>query len=82
MDNSIVEIRPENILFRFHMGDQEYAILGESIDTVDDDDVITYFAKLNIVDGEIVARNIETGEEYDRVVKFFDDKMNQIGGEL
>ncbi len=82
MDNSIVEIRPENVLFRFFMGEQEYAILGESIDYVDDNDVVTYFAKLNVVDGQTVARNIETDEEYDRVVKFFDDKMNQIGGEL
>ena len=82
MDKSIVEIRPENVLFRFYMENQQYAILGESIDDESDDDVITYFAKLNIIDGQIVARNIETEEEYDRVVKFFDDRMNRIGGEF
>ena len=83
MDNSIVEIKPENILFRFFMGEQEYAILGESIDEVDDDaDVVTYFAKINIIDGEPIIRNIESDEEYDKVVNFFDNKMNEIGGEL
>ena len=82
MDNSIVEIRPENILFRFHLGDQEYAILGEDIDKVDDDDIVTYFAKINIIDGEQIIRNIESDEEYNRVVSFFDEKMSQLGGEI
>ncbi len=78
MEDSLIQFEDENILMRFLMGDQEYAVLCENENAQEGDDI--YFAKIDITDDGIpIARNIEDDKEYDAVIKYYEKILNEVG---
>ena len=78
MEDSLVQFEEENILMRFLMGEQEYVVLCESEDAQEGDHI--YLAKLNVTDdGMHILRNIEDDEEYDKVLKYYENILNEVG---
>ncbi len=78
MGDSLIQFEDGNILMRFLMGEQEYAVLCENENAQEGDDI--YFAKLNITDDGIpIVRNIEDDKEYDSVIKYYEKILNEVG---
>ena len=68
-DNSIVEIPEDNVYMEFVLNDQTYIAFSEGND--EDEEVKMLFAKVEMMDGKKILRNIETEEELDTVLNEF-----------
>lgn len=78
MKDSLIQFEDGNILMRFLIGEQEYAVLCENENVQEGDDI--YFAKLDITDNGItILRNIEDDKEYDTVIKYYEKILNEVG---
>ena len=74
MENDIIVIPEENIYLEFYFEDQMYAVISKTSELTEDSEV--YFAKEDIVDGMKLMRNIESEEEYDKVLKEYERILN------
>lgn len=78
MEDSLIQFEEENILMRFLMDEQEYVVLCENENAQEGDEI--YFAKLDSTDdGMHILRNIEEDEEYDKVLKYYENIINEVG---
>ena len=78
MTEKLINIPKQNIQLEFKLEDQSYVLLSEFPEL--DDDVNMYFAKLDILeDGTRFIRNIESDEEYEKVLNVYNTFMNNIG---
>ena len=65
-DNNLIFISEENILLDFKIDEQEYIVYSHSNEVFEGDNI--YFAKCNNIEGERIIRDIESDEEYQKVV--------------
>lgn len=78
MIDKIISVPKQNIHFQFKLEEQSYVLLSDVPEL--DEDVNVYFAKLDILeDGTRFIRNIESDDEYEKVLKFYNEFINNIG---
>ena len=77
MENELITIPEENICLRFSLGDQVYVVISNSVDVEENDEI--YFAKENLIDGIKIIRNIESDEEYNKVLVEYEKIINDFG---
>lgn len=75
MDNMVFEIPEEKIYMSFKLGEQEYIAFSENDE---DEEIEMMFAKIDYIDGLRIMRNIETVDEYEKVVVEFDSRLKLI----
>jgi len=63
----------------FNIGDQYYGAFSEDSKNVEESGMM--FAKLEIIDGNRVLRNIETTQEYEDVINEFNRRLELISDE-
>ena len=78
-DNSIIEIPDDNIYMEFDLGDQSYVAFTEN--AKEDEEFEMMFAKVDLMDGNRILRNIEDTSEYQDVVNEFSRRLALIGEE-
>ncbi len=78
-DNSIIEIPDDNIYMEFDLGDQSYVAFTEN--AKEDEEFEMMFAKVDLIDGNRILRNIEDTSEYQDVVNEFSRRLALIGEE-
>lgn len=77
-DEQLIEINKNNILMEFRIDDQDYVVLGDQ-EEVNEGDLI-YFAKIEVfADGNFIIRDIESDDEYNKVINYYDDIINEMG---
>ncbi len=78
MENEIIKFPQENIFMEFKIGEQNYAVIGstDKLDEENGDEV--YFVKVDIVDGEKIARNIENHDELVKAEQKFYDTLYSL----
>ena len=70
-ENNLIEINENNIVMEFRIEDQNYVVLCDNEESAEED--LIYFAKIEYVsDGNYIIRDIESDEEYDQVVKKYE----------
>lgn len=78
MNNDLIEINEENIQMNFYIDDQEYVVLTEKPEINEGDSL--YFAKKEYLDNQnIIIRNIESDEEYNRVLSKYEELLSMMG---
>lgn len=77
MNKELIEINEENIQMNFYIDDQEYVVLTEKPEINEGDSL--YFAKKEYLDSQnIIIRNIESDEEYNRVVSKYEELISMM----
>lgn len=77
---NLIEIPEKNIIMRFAIDEKEYVVFYESEDLQEGEPI--YFAKIDRLETGIdILRNIEDDEEYNLVVKRYDEIIDEIGDE-
>lgn len=75
MENELIEISKENIYLEFNFKDQAYVVISKSQDLQEGDEIS--IAKMDLLDGERIIRNIESDEEYEEVEKEFERILDE-----
>ena len=75
-NNNILTIPDDNIYMEFDIDNKNYIAFSENSNDVEEIEMI--FAKVEYVDGEKILRNIETDEEYQKVINEFDRRLEFI----
>ncbi len=78
-DNTILEIPDDNIYMEFDIDNNSYIAFTEN--SKEDDEFEIMFAKLNVIDGNKILRNIENDLEYQNVVNEFNRRLSLVEGE-
>ena len=80
----LVDIANEKIYMNFNIGDQNYVVLTE--DSADSEEFNVMFAKLDLMNGNKILRNIEDKTEYELVIQEFNKRLmlmdNLVGDDL
>lgn len=79
MENELVEISEENIYLEFNFKDQVYVVISKSQDLQEGDEIC--IAKMDLLDGERIIRNIESDEEYEEVEREFERILDEEMGD-
>lgn len=69
----LVDISDEKIYMNFNIGDQNYVVLTE--DSADSEEFNVMFAKLDLMNGNKILRNIEDKGEYELVIEKFNKRL-------
>ena len=77
-DNALITIPEDNIYMEFEIGEQSYIAFSEQ--SSDEEELDMMFAKVDMIDGMKIIRNIEDDAEYERVVKEFNDRLELFSG--
>lgn len=72
-DNTLAEIPEENIYMEFDINNQDYIAFSE--DSEENEELNMMFAKVDIIYGNKILRNIETSEEYESVLNEFNRRL-------
>ena len=75
MEDQLITFTDDNIYLEFSFEGKDYAVISESKDLKDDDDV--YIVKVENLDNEMIARNIESDEEYQKVKDEFERILDE-----
>lgn len=75
MEDQLITFTDDNIYLEFNFEGNDYAVISESKDLKDDDDV--YIVKVDYLDNEMIARNIESDEEYQKVKNEFERILDE-----
>ncbi len=78
-DNSILEIPDDNIYMEFDVDNKSYIAFTEN--SKEDEEFEIMFAKLDLIDGNRILRNIEDTSEYQNVVNEFNRRLALAEGE-
>lgn len=80
MENQLVTISEENVQCRFQLENNSYVLICFNENPTEEDEM--YFAvEEKLDDGMVIVRNIDSDEEYQRVVEKFESLMSEIGDE-
>ena len=80
MENQLITIPTENIICEFELEDNHYCAFSETEELIEGENM--YFAKMDELDDEfVILRNIESDEEYARVLQKYNEITNLIGDE-
>ena len=76
INNTIIEIPEQNIYMEFDIDNQNYIAFTENSSEIEEKEMM--FAKVDIINGNKILRNIETMEEYEIVVNEFNRRLEFI----
>ena len=75
MENELIIIPEENIFLEFFIGNQMYAVISDCTQLSKDGEI--YFVKIDFLNEQKIARNIESEKEYKEVEKEYERILNQ-----
>ena len=78
MKNELITIDEENIYLEFVLNNKQYAVLSNSKDIQENDEV--YFAIIEEIEGMKILRNINSEEEYNSVIQKYEKILNRYEG--
>ena len=76
IDNAVLEIPEQNIYMEFNINNHNYIAFTEDEENVEEIEMM--FAKVDLIDGNKILRNIETKEEYETVINEFNRRLELI----
>jgi len=78
-DNEIIQIPQDKIYMEFDINNQSYIAFTEDSEEVEEMEML--FAKVDLLEGNRILRNIETEEEYTAVINEFNKRLQIVSGE-
>lgn len=75
MENGLVLIPEKNIFLEFALNKQKYIVFSKTLELQEGDKI--YFAKVDYLDGQKIARSIESDKEYIEVEKEYERILNE-----
>jgi len=78
-DNEIIQIPQDKIYMEFDINNQSYIAFTEDSEEVEEMEML--FAKVDLLEGNRILRNIETEEEYTAVINEFNKRQQIVSGE-
>ena len=70
MDDQIITFSENNIYLEFTFDGKNYAVISKSEYLTEEDDI--YIVKIDYLDNQKIARNIDSNDEYERVFAEFE----------
>jgi len=75
-DNAVLEIPKQKIYMEFNINNHNYIAFTEDEENVEEIEMM--FAKVDLIDGNKILRNIETAEEYEAVINEFNRRLEFV----
>lgn len=75
-DNAVLEIPEQNIYMEFNINNHNYIAFTEN--SKDTEEMEMMFAKVDLIDGNKILRNIESAEEYETVINEFNRRLELV----